>query len=42
VLLNSGNLEIQKQNTGGAGNKVMKIFCPPLSGRLPGALNIWV
>ncbi|SQJ24844.1 secreted effector protein [Salmonella enterica subsp. enterica] len=26
VLLNSGNLEIQKQNTGGAGNKVLKNF----------------
>ncbi|EKL1773786.1 inositol phosphatase, partial [Salmonella enterica] len=28
VLLNSGNLEIQKQNTSGAGNKVIKNLSP--------------
>lgn len=28
VLLHSGNLEIQKQNTGGTGNKVMKNLAP--------------
>lgn len=28
VLLNSGNMEIQKQNTGGVGNKVIKYLSP--------------
>lgn len=45
VLLNSGNLEIQKQNTGGAGNKVMKILSPEVLNlsyqKRVGDENIW-
>ncbi|EDR1711128.1 type III secretion system effector inositol phosphate phosphatase, partial [Salmonella enterica subsp. diarizonae] len=45
VLLNSGNLEIQKQNTGGAGNKVMKNLSPEVLNlsyqKRVGDENIW-
>ncbi|WP_171923641.1 type III secretion system effector inositol phosphate phosphatase [Salmonella bongori] len=45
VLLNSGNLEIQKQNTGGAGNKVLKNLPPEVLNlsyqRRIGDANIW-
>ncbi|ECC1662284.1 type III secretion system effector inositol phosphate phosphatase [Salmonella enterica subsp. salamae] len=45
VLLNSGNLEIQKQNTGGAGNKVMKNLSPEVLNlsyqKRVGDANIW-
>ncbi|EAW1720158.1 type III secretion system effector inositol phosphate phosphatase [Salmonella enterica subsp. indica] len=45
VLLNSGNLEIQKQNTGGAGNKVMKNLSPEILNlsyqKRVGDENIW-
>lgn len=45
VLLNSGNLEIQKQNTGGAGNKVLKNLPPEVLNlsyqRRIGDTNIW-
>ncbi|EDY3375671.1 type III secretion system effector inositol phosphate phosphatase [Salmonella enterica] len=45
VLLNSGNLEIQKQNTGGAGNKVMKNLSPEVlnlsNQKRVGDENIW-
>ncbi|ENG0937009.1 SPI-1 type III secretion system effector inositol phosphate phosphatase SopB [Salmonella enterica] len=45
VLMNSGNLEIQKQNTGGAGNKVMKNLSPEVLNlsyqKRVGDENIW-
>ncbi|ENY2088411.1 SPI-1 type III secretion system effector inositol phosphate phosphatase SopB, partial [Salmonella enterica subsp. enterica serovar Kentucky] len=45
VLLNSGNLEIQKQNTGGAGNKVLKNLSPEVLNlsyqKRIGDENIW-
>ncbi|EAQ2105145.1 type III secretion system effector inositol phosphate phosphatase [Salmonella enterica subsp. arizonae] len=45
VLLNSGNLEIQKLNTGGAGNKVMKNLSPEVLNlsyqKRIGNENIW-
>lgn len=45
VLLHSGNLEIQKQNTGGAGNKVMKNLSPEVLNlsyqKRVGDENIW-